>query len=84
VVDVMDVHGGSAMLAIEDGMDAVPQLSSLTQLLLDPHYRSGLLSRILDADTSIYFILQSFVVVEPEIGRKSSAKYFIVLHSAGL
>ena len=39
IVDVIDVHRGSVMLAVDDGMDTVPQLTSLTQLLLDPYYR---------------------------------------------
>uniref|UniRef100_H2XNB0 Myotubularin-related protein 13 n=1 Tax=Ciona intestinalis TaxID=7719 RepID=H2XNB0_CIOIN len=40
VVDVIDIHGGSVMIAVEDGCDAVPQISSLAQVMLDPHYRT--------------------------------------------
>uniref|UniRef100_H2Y621 Myotubularin-related protein 13 n=1 Tax=Ciona savignyi TaxID=51511 RepID=H2Y621_CIOSA len=40
VVDIMDIHGGSVMLSVEDGCDTVPQISSLAQIMLDPHYRT--------------------------------------------
>ncbi|XP_078483997.1 myotubularin-related protein 5-like isoform X3 [Ciona intestinalis] len=40
VVDVIDIHGGSVMIAVEDGCDTVPQISSLAQVMLDPHYRT--------------------------------------------
>ena len=39
IADVLDVRVKSVMLAIEDGMDTVPQISALTQILLDPYYR---------------------------------------------
>ena len=32
IVDVVDVYGGYVMLALNDGMDVVPQLASLSQL----------------------------------------------------
>nr|CAB3265877.1 myotubularin-related protein 13-like [Phallusia mammillata] len=40
VVDVMDIRGASVILAIDDGCDSVPQISSIAQLLLDPYYRT--------------------------------------------
>ena len=39
IVDIMDIQGASVMLAIDDGSDVVPQLSSLAQILMDSHYR---------------------------------------------
>ena len=38
-VDVMDIQGASVMISVDDGMDITPQISSLTQLLMDPYYR---------------------------------------------
>lgn len=35
----MDVQGSSVLIAMEDGWDTLPQLSSLAQVLLDPYYR---------------------------------------------
>ncbi|CAK8676970.1 unnamed protein product [Clavelina lepadiformis] len=40
VIDIMDINGASVMLAVDDGADAGPQLSSLAQLLMDPYYRT--------------------------------------------
>jgi len=39
-VDVMDIQGASVMISVDDGMDITPQISSLTQLLMDPYYRT--------------------------------------------
>ena len=40
VVDLLDTHGASVMICLEDGWDIVPQLLSLSQLCLDPFYRT--------------------------------------------
>ncbi|VDK42813.1 unnamed protein product [Anisakis simplex] len=40
VVDLIDVQHSSVCLCIEDGWDATCQLSSLSQILLDPFYRT--------------------------------------------
>lgn len=40
VVDLIDSQGRSVLLAIEDGWDLTPQITSLAQLCLDPYYRT--------------------------------------------
>lgn len=40
IVDFMDTHARSVLLAIEDGWDIAPQISSIAQLCLDPYYRT--------------------------------------------
>ena len=40
MVDLMDLNGSSVMLCLEDGWDVTAQLTSLTQICLDPYYRT--------------------------------------------
>ena len=40
IVDLLDIHGASVMVCLEDGWDLVPQLVSLSQICLDPYYRT--------------------------------------------
>lgn len=40
IVDFMDTHSRSVLLAIEDGWDLTPQITSVAQLCLDPYYRT--------------------------------------------
>ncbi|KAL3318919.1 hypothetical protein Ciccas_002411 [Cichlidogyrus casuarinus] len=40
VVDFVDLQGASVALCLEEGVDNVPQLSSLVQVMLDPFYRT--------------------------------------------
>lgn len=40
IVDYMDTHGRSVLLAIEEGWDLTPQITSIAQLCLDPYYRT--------------------------------------------
>jgi len=40
IVDVMDIQAASVMIAVDDGRDVTPQLTSLAQLLSDPYYRT--------------------------------------------
>lgn len=40
IVDLIDSEGKSVLLAIEDGWDLTPQITSIAQLCLDPYYRT--------------------------------------------
>lgn len=40
IVDYLDTHGRSVLLAIEDGWDLTPQITSIAQICLDPYYRT--------------------------------------------
>lgn len=40
IVDLIDSQGRSVLLAIEDGWDLTPQITSIAQLCLDPYYRT--------------------------------------------
>lgn len=40
IVDLIDAQGKSVLLAIEDGWDLTPQITSIAQLCLDPYYRT--------------------------------------------
>ncbi|OQV18473.1 Myotubularin-related protein 13 [Hypsibius exemplaris] len=40
VVDLMDAQGASVLLALEEGWDVTCQVSALSQLFMDPHYRT--------------------------------------------
>lgn len=40
IVDLIDNQGKSVLLAIEDGWDLTPQITSISQLCLDPYYRT--------------------------------------------
>lgn len=40
IVDLIDTQGKSVLLAIEDGWDLTPQITSIAQLCLDPYYRT--------------------------------------------
>lgn len=40
IVDLVDSQGKSVLLAIEEGWDLTPQITSLAQLCLDPYYRT--------------------------------------------
>jgi len=40
IVDLMDNQGKSVLLAIEEGWDLTPQITSVAQLCLDPYYRT--------------------------------------------
>ena len=47
IVDMIDNQGKSILLAIEDGWDLTPQITSIAQLCLDPYYRTFVGFRIL-------------------------------------
>lgn len=40
IVDLIDSQGKSVLLAIEEGWDLTPQITSIAQLCLDPYYRT--------------------------------------------
>uniref|UniRef100_A0A0P5TBM6 SET domain binding factor n=1 Tax=Daphnia magna TaxID=35525 RepID=A0A0P5TBM6_9CRUS len=40
MVDLMDLNGSSVMLCLEEGWDVTAQLTSITQICLDPYYRT--------------------------------------------
>lgn len=40
IVDLVDSQGKSVLLAIEEGWDLTPQITSIAQLCLDPYYRT--------------------------------------------
>lgn len=40
IVEMIDSQGKSILLAIEDGWDLTPQITSIAQLCLDPYYRT--------------------------------------------
>ncbi|XP_048526749.1 myotubularin-related protein 13 isoform X3 [Dendroctonus ponderosae] len=40
VVDLLDLQGSSVAICLEEGWDITPQVSSVAQLCLDPHYRT--------------------------------------------
>lgn len=40
IVDLLDLHGSSVMLCLEDGWDVTAQLTSIAQICLDPYYRT--------------------------------------------
>ena len=40
IVDLLDIQGASVMLCLEDGWDITAQLTSISQLCLDPYYRT--------------------------------------------
>lgn len=40
IVDLIDAQGKSVLLAIEEGWDLTPQITSIAQLCLDPYYRT--------------------------------------------
>lgn len=40
IVDLIDSEGRSVLLAIEEGWDLTPQITSIAQLCLDPYYRT--------------------------------------------
>jgi myotubularin-related protein 5/13 len=40
IVDLIDTQGKSVLLAIEEGWDLTPQITSIAQLCLDPYYRT--------------------------------------------
>ena len=40
VLDLMDIEKSSVMIALEDGWDVTPQITSIAQLCMDPFYRT--------------------------------------------
>ncbi|XP_020625172.1 myotubularin-related protein 13-like isoform X2 [Orbicella faveolata] len=40
LVDLIDIQGSSVLVCFEDGWDTTPQVLSLAEIMLDPHYRT--------------------------------------------